>query len=501
MAIKTPKIWFIAAFFFSLVLVLSSFAGTIQGREPAQTTIGMDEPTPVPDGLTNPPPPDEGAPADVIDWANVTMIDADHPLGETSIIREALPGNSPQPVPPPSSLAPQPAPLPSPDANDTHPAGSPEPGNASQTTYVVQRGDTLHQISLRFGVPQSVLAAANNIWWVDLIYAGQELIIPAGYDDPGATLTAVPPPKEQPSGGVGEPVGESNSDPDTGSTYVVQRGDSLGTISWRFGVDMGAIIAANRLVNPNYIQAGQTLIIPAANSPSPVEEPVVSENVESTPVPQQAKKAPPMSAVANSGSGDTNIYTVAFGDTLSKIAGRFGVALIDLITLNNLINPNYIYQGQELIIPQPGDQIEAVEEPPKEVEEPIEEVNTNSKFIWPLENYSIINYYWAYHPGLDLVVDLGTTVFASAGGKVEFSGWNVNGYGYMVIIDHGGGVKTLYAHNSELLVVEGEKVEQGQPIALSGSTGNSNWPHVHLELIFNERVRENPCQYLPGGCS
>jgi murein DD-endopeptidase MepM/ murein hydrolase activator NlpD len=177
------------------------------------------------------------------------------------------------------------------------------------------------------------------------------------------------------------------------------------------------------------------------------------------------------------------------------------VALIDIITLNNLINPNFIYQGQEIVIPQQSDHIEAVAEPAKETSEPVEQETIDSKFIWPLENYTIINYYWAYHPGLDLVVDIGTTVFASGGGKVEFSGWNVNGYGYLVIIDHGGGVKTLYAHNSELLVVEGEKVEQGQQISLSGSTGYSTWPHVHYELIFNERVRVNPCQYLPGGCS
>jgi murein DD-endopeptidase MepM/ murein hydrolase activator NlpD len=336
---------------------------------------------------------------------------------------------------------------------------------------------------------------------VDFIYAGQELIIPAGYDDPGASPTTVPPPEEQPSSAVGEPVGETSSASDTGTSYVVQRGDSLGTISWRFGVDMGALTAANRLVNPNYIQAGQTLIIPAANSLSHVEEPVVSGNVESIPVPQQVKEPPPLKAVANSGTGDSNIYTVVFGDTLSKVAGRFSVALIDIITLNKLTNPNFIYQGQKIIIPQQSDIVETIEEPTKETAGPVEEETSDSKFIWPLENFSIINYFWAYHPGLDLVVDIGTTVFASAGGKVEFSGWNVNGYGYLVIIDHGGGVKTLYAHNSELLVVEGDKVEQGQPISQSGSTGYSNWPHVHYEMIFNERVRMNPCQYLPGGCN
>jgi murein DD-endopeptidase MepM/ murein hydrolase activator NlpD len=398
-------------------------------------------------------------------------------------------------------LAPQPAPVPGSGVNDALPNGPPEPGVTSQTTYVVQRGDTLHKISLRFGIPQDVLAAANNIWWVDFIYAGQELVIPAGYDGPSAPPAAVPPPEEQPSSSAGEPVDGTSSASVTGTTYVVQRGDSIGTISWRFGVDMGALIAANRLNNPNYIQAGQTLIVPATSSPAPVEEPVVSENVESTPVRQQAKETPPLQAVANSGTSDSTIYAVVFGDTISIIAGRFGVSLIDLIRINNLTNPNYIYQGQEIIIPQQSSQVEAVVEPSKETAEPVEEETTDSKFIWPLKNYSIINYYWAYHPGLDLVVDIGTTVVASAGGEVEFSGWNVNGYGYLVIIHHGGGVRTLYAHNNELLVAEGDSVEQGQPISLSGSTGYSTWPHVHYELIFNERVRMNPCQYLPGGCN
>lgn len=99
------------------------------------------------------------------------------------------------------------------------------------------------------------------------------------------------------------------------------------------------------------------------------------------------------------------------------------------------------------------------------------------------------------HAGIDIAAPTGTPVHATANGSVVFAGER-GGYGLAVVIDHGYGIQTLYAHNSRLLVKAGDVVERGQPIALVGSTGLSTGPHVHYEVHVNgEPV--NPRAYLP----
>lgn len=99
-----------------------------------------------------------------------------------------------------------------------------------------------------------------------------------------------------------------------------------------------------------------------------------------------------------------------------------------------------------------------------------------------------------YHSGIDIGVDEGTPVHAADGGVVVWSGW-MGGYGYAVVIDHGNGLSTLYGHNSELAVDEGQSVAKGQVISYAGSTGNSTGPHVHFEVrVYGDPV--DPMGYL-----
>lgn len=100
-----------------------------------------------------------------------------------------------------------------------------------------------------------------------------------------------------------------------------------------------------------------------------------------------------------------------------------------------------------------------------------------------------------YHGGIDFPCPTGTKVCAAADGKVIAAKELNYSYGHYIIIDHGNGLTTLYAHNSKLLVGVGDTVTKGQAIAYSGSTGNSTGPHCHFEVIVNG-VRVNPENYL-----
>lgn len=93
-----------------------------------------------------------------------------------------------------------------------------------------------------------------------------------------------------------------------------------------------------------------------------------------------------------------------------------------------------------------------------------------------------------FHHGLDLRAPVGTPVYAAQAGVVTFAGWRNNIYGNFVIIDHGGGLVTRYAHNSRVLVRRGQRVDKGSVIALSGNTGRSTGPHIHFEVMRNGKA-------------
>jgi len=126
------------------------------------------------------------------------------------------------------------------------------------------------------------------------------------------------------------------------------------------------------------------------------------------------------------------------------------------------------------------------------------------KMIWPISGPITSPFGWRTHPifgtrilhtGIDIGADYGDRVVAADSGIVIAAGW-MGGYGKAVIIDHGNGIATLYGHNSELLVAEGQRVVKGQTIARAGATGYATGPHVHFEVRVNG-TPVNPLPYLP----
>lgn len=123
---------------------------------------------------------------------------------------------------------------------------------------------------------------------------------------------------------------------------------------------------------------------------------------------------------------------------------------------------------------------------------------TGASFMRPVTGGTITSPYGrrnsGFHTGLDIASSTGTPIYASASGTVKFAGTQ-GGYGKLVIIDHGNGYQTYYAHCSALYVSAGQTVKQGENISAMGSTGNSTGPHVHFEIRYNGNTL-NPQNYI-----
>ncbi len=120
-------------------------------------------------------------------------------------------------------------------------------------------------------------------------------------------------------------------------------------------------------------------------------------------------------------------------------------------------------------------------------------------FIWPSTEHYLSGYDYTpetNHFGIDIAGRLGNPIYAADSGVIVYAGWNDYGYGEMIVIDHGSGWQTLYAHLSQINVVCGQEVYQGDTIGLMGSTGQSTGPHLHFEMRSDDYGRVNPWDFL-----
>ncbi len=146
-----------------------------------------------------------------------------------------------------------------------------------------------------------------------------------------------------------------------------------------------------------------------------------------------------------------------------------------------------------------------LEERIKRIQQGNKKTYTGGKFMWPVKGSTRISSYYGYrmhpilkkkkmHTGIDISASSGTSIVAAASGTVIFADW-YGGYGKAVIIDHGGGKSTLYAHCSKIMVSENQEVKAGEKIAEVGSTGLSTGPHLHFEVRENGK-HVNPLSYV-----
>lgn len=179
-------------------------------------------------------------------------------------------------------------------------------------------------------------------------------------------------------------------------------------------------------------------------------------------------------------------YRVQSGDTLSKIARQHDTSVAELMRLNNLSNPNRISKGQLLRVnakssstPAAGSSAPAPAASPAASAAAVRGI----KLVWPAAGTVTHRYNGSSSKGITIVNKTGTPVTAAAAGSVVYAGNRLRGYGNLVIVQHSGDFLSIYAHNSKMLVKQGQKVSQGEQIAEMGGTDRSG-PALYFELRY-----------------
>jgi murein DD-endopeptidase MepM/ murein hydrolase activator NlpD len=352
--------------------------------------------------------------------------------------------------------------------------------SAPAQTHTVRSGETLYAIARRYGVAGRDLIAANRLDNPNRIKVDQQLLIPnqqRAANPPSQFVTLLP--RTEATQGV-------NRDSQTlANAPTLSATDEEENVALAF--EITAESAVNRLkaditrMRQDYQQQR------AVESPkTPVVEFTLNNNTPSSVVvnPEWQGKSPEIKAetVETVEVNETNVAAATQNVELAAASQesitnynsllRMSVGEVVAPELPPLANPDEYLPGSEVF----------------------------NGYIWPAKGVltSGFGQRWGrMHRGIDIAAPVGTPIFAAAGGEVVSAGWNSGGYGNLVKIKHSDESVTLYAHNSRILVRNGQQVKQGQQIAAMGSTGFSTGPHLHFEVHKPGLGAKNPIAYLP----
>ncbi len=255
-------------------------------------------------------------------------------------------------------------------------------------------------------------------------------VAPSGPQTLPEAITVTPPAEKKV---VEVPVAAVQPSQQSIRKHTVVPGDTLSDIAQQYGIDLETLMAANPGISDLIHPGDQLAILP------------------------------------NKGV----IHQVSIGDTLWDIARTYGIQ-VDAIKSANSKNDDQVAVGEKLFIP--GARWARADTAVARA--------SVSRFIWPTRGEISSSFGWRWgrlHAGVDLANDIGTYVMAARAGQVIWAGWR-GGYGYTVMLDHGGGYVSLYGHLDDYFVERGQYVRAGQRIASMGNTGNSTGPHLHFEI-------------------
>ena len=237
--------------------------------------------------------------------------------------------------------------------------------------------------------------------------------------------------------------------------YTVQEDDTIAGIAARFDISSNTILWANGLSGRDIIRTGDHLTIL------------------------------PTTGV---------LHTVKSGDTILALANQYDVDAEEIVEYNHLTDSSKLSIGQKIIVPDgyvapataptiiSGTRVANVSDGPT----PPPSTATSAGLIWPTVSKHIAQYFRWGHTGIDIDNRSRPPIYAAAAGTVEFAGW-LGGYGNLIVINHGNGLQTYYAHNEQNYVAKGTSVAKGAAIAKMGSTGRSTGTHLHYEVRKNGR--------------
>lgn len=250
--------------------------------------------------------------------------------------------------------------------------------------------------------------------------------------------------------------------------YTVEGGDTISTIAEKFGISVNTVLWQNKIGPRDFIKPGQKLTI-----------------LPQTGVAHEVKK----------------------GDTLEQIAKRYGVDANSIVATNKLADASAIEPGDILLVPGGTMPEEAKPQTTTQVATknqifsildapPPSRASSSARLLWPTPSHKINQYFrGSRHTGLDIDGNYSSPIYAADDGRVETADARARGYGLHVVINHGGGMKTLYAHMSKLFVRVGDSVKRGQTIGIMGCTGWCTGTHLHFEVNINGG-HYNPLSYL-----
>ncbi|MEA5418601.1 peptidoglycan DD-metalloendopeptidase family protein [Spirulina sp. CCNP1310] len=362
-----------------------------------------------------------------------------------------------------------------------------------------------------------------------------------------AAVNLAPTPVEQP---------EVTSPQTSTLIHKVQPGETPGQLAERYQISVETLLASNDIRDPRTLQINQELIIPAEAVTPALTPEVATQSVNTvpaaTPTQEIAQSTPILAAPVASSSGDGRIDRLKeeimqmreeyrAQQARTRQAVERPTVQAPAVTDANPIQgqqaspewqrqqelrkpgtanvqgaePGMIASAADVVaaapIPSQGynrllqlpagqsvePQIPPLQERDQYLPDRPQEFNG---FIWPARGTLTSGYgprWGRMHRGIDIAAPTGTPIYAAASGEVISAGWNNGGYGNWVRIRHADGSITLYAHHSRVLVRTGDRVEQGQQIALMGSTGFSTGPHLHFEVHPAGSGATNPMAFLP----
>lgn len=249
--------------------------------------------------------------------------------------------------------------------------------------------------------------------------------------------------------------------------YTVEQGDTVSTIADDFNISVNTILWENNLSAYSMLHPGDKLSIL------------------------------PFSGIT---------HTVIKGESMESVANYYKADKEIIAEANKLSPGRGLFIGQKLLIPggkkiaynsrraESYSGLKILEKLVKPKTAPSSGISSGNKMHWPTSGYRITQYYSWRHHAVDIANKIGTPIYATDAGTIEVAGWG-RGYGNQIVIDHGGGRKTRYAHLSKFYVGAGERVGKGEAIGAMGSTGWSTGPHLHFEIIIGG-IKYNPLNYI-----